>query len=249
MTCLIIDDESDCLELLALLIQKHCPELTILGQYQNPREGIDAIWEQRPDLVFLDVDMPVINGFGVLDACKELPFQVVFTTAYQQYAVRAFKYSATDYLLKPIDRGELVEAVKKARQTRTMKQLAEQREVLLDNLNPAKPNREKIGLPTAEGIQYIPLAEIECCKADGNYTEVFLSGAEKPLLFVRALREIEEILEGSHFIRTHHSYLVNLKKVQQYIKGDGGYLKMTNGMLAPVSRQKKQEVLERMNRT
>lgn len=247
MNCVLIDDEADCLELLALLIRKYCPELHIIGQYDDPHAGIDAIWEKRPDLVFLDVDMPRINGFGVLDACREVPFQVIFTTAYQEYAVKAFKYSATGYLLKPIDRGDLWEAVQKARHMRSVQQIAEQREVLFNFMHPTHPNKERIALPTADGIAFLPVADIEYCEADGNYTRVFVAGRQKEMLFVKPLKEIEEMLQGSTFYRTHNSYLVNLKKVRQYIRGEGGELRMGNDRLVPVARPKKQELLERLN--
>lgn len=248
MNCILIDDEADCLELLTLLIQKYCPELHIIGHYDHPRAGIDAIWEKRPDLVFLDVDMPEINGFGVLDACREVPFQVIFTTAYQEYAVKAFKYSATGYLLKPIDRSALWEAVQKARHMQSVQQLAEQREVLFNFIHPTQPNKEKIGLPTADSIVFLPVADIEYFEADGNYTKVFVAGRQKEMLFVKPLKEIEEMLQGGAFFRTHNSYLVNLKNVQQYIKGDGGELKMNNDLLVPVARPKKQALLDRLNK-
>ncbi|MCK6692829.1 MAG: LytTR family DNA-binding domain-containing protein [Thermoanaerobaculia bacterium] len=247
MNCVLIDDEADCLELLTLLIRKYCPELHIIGQYDNPYAGIDAIWEKRPDLVFLDVDMPRINGFGVLDACREVPFQVIFTTAYQEYAVKAFKYSATGYLLKPIDRSDLWEAVQKARHMQSVQQIAEQREVLFNFLHPTHPNKERIALPTADGIVFLPVADIEYCEADGNYTRVFVAGMQKEMLFVKPLKEIEEMLQGSTFYRTHNSYLVNLKKVRQYIRGEGGELMMGNNRLVPVARPKKQELLERLH--
>lgn len=248
MTCILIDDEADCLELLALLIRKYTPELNIIGQYSNPREAIDAIWEKRPGLVFLDVDMPGINGFGVLDACREVPFQVIFTTAYQEYAVKAFKYSATDYLLKPVDRSDLWEAVQKARHMQSVQQLAEQREVLFNYLHPTHPSKERIALPAADGIVFLPIADIEYCEADGNYTRVFISGRQAGMMFVKPLKEIEEMLQGGTFYRTHHSYLVNLKKVRQYIRGEGGELKMNSDRLIPVARPKKQDLLERLSR-
>ncbi len=251
MTCILIDDEPDCLELLALLIRKYCPELEITGQFGSPRAGIDAIWETRPDLVFLDVDMPEINGFGVLDACKEVPFQVIFTTAYQDYAVKAFKYSATGYLLKPINREELWDAVQKARHMQSVQHIAQQREVLFNFMHPTQPNKEKIALPSADGLVFLPVSDIVYCEADGNYTKVFGTSKEgkvKQLLFVKPLKEIEEMLQGGAFYRPHNSYLVNLKEVGQYIKGEGGELKMSNGKLVPVARPKKQEILELLSR-
>lgn len=248
MNCILIDDEADCLELLALLIQKYCPGLSVIGQYKHPRQGIDAIWEKRPELVFLDVDMPEINGFGVLDACRELPFQVIFTTAYQEYAVKAFKYSATDYLLKPVDRNDLWEAIQKARQKQSAQQLTEQREVLFNYLQRDQPGKEKIALSTAEGLSFVSVADIVFCQADGNYTRIFLEDRQKELLFVKPLKEIEEMLQGGNFFRTHNSYLANLKKVRQYIKGEGGELKMSNDKLVPVARPKKQELLLRLGK-
>lgn len=248
MTCILIDDERDCLDLLAILIHKHCPDLEIIGQFQSPKQGIEAIWDHRPDLVFLDVDMPEVNGFGVLDACREVPFQTIFTTAFQEYAVRAFKYSATDYLLKPIERQDLMESVKKAREARSAQQHAEQREILLNFMNPKGPSREKIALPTSEGIVFLPVADIDYCQADGNYTRVFTADMPNGALFVKSLREIEEMLQGQYFCRSHNSYLVNLKKVKGYIRGDGGELRMSNGKTVPVARPRKQEILERLSR-
>jgi two-component system LytT family response regulator len=248
MTCILIDDEADCLELLALLIQKYCPELKITGLYSSPKAAIDAIWENRPELIFLDVDMPEINGFAVLDACREIPFQVIFTTAYQEYAVKAFKYSAIGYLLKPINREELWEAVQKARHMQSVQHLIQQREVLFNYLHPTKPNKEKIALPSAHGIVFLSIADIVYCEADGNYTKIFSASQQKQLLFIKPLKEIEEMLQGSTFYRTHNSYLVNLKEVGLYIKGEGGEVKMSNGKLVPVARPKKQEMLDLLSR-
>lgn len=244
MTCLLIDDEADCLELLALLIRKHCPEIRMIGQYNNPKDGIAAIRAARPDLVLLDVEMPAINGFGVLEACKGIPFQVIFTTAYNEYAVRAFKYSAIGYLLKPVSTEDLREAVQRAHQVLTIRELAEQRDILFDFIHPVKPAREKIALPTSEGIVFISLSDIVYCKANGNYTYMFRRQQEKPMLFVKPIKEIEEMLSGDTFYRSHHSYLVNLKQVEQYVRKDGGELKMSNGALVPVARLRRDELLE-----
>ncbi len=247
MTCLLIDDEPNSLELLAILIKKYCAELEIIGQYVSPKEGIDAIWEKRPDLVFLDVDMPEINGFGVLDACREVAFQVIFTTAYHQYAVDAFRYSATDYLLKPVEREELRNAVGKAKKNKTAEELTQQRDILFNYLHPTQPNREKIAFPTSEGAVIMTVAEIEFCEAKGNYCMVYTTDNPKGALFVRSLREIEEMLQGNnHFIRTHNSFLVNLRKVKRYIRGDGGDLEMSNDKKVPIARPRKKEVLDRL---
>lgn len=241
MTCILIDDEPDCLELLALMIGKHCPGLTIAGQYDQPQEGIEAIWEKRPELVFLDVDMPGINGFGVLDACKAIPFQVIFTTAYQEYAVKAFRYSATGYLLKPIDRIELMEVMDKAKLMRTVQQIDQQRDILFDYLGLA--NKQKIALPSHEGIHFITVTDIVYCAASGNYSELYLNDDTK-MVFTTPLKELETMLEDSHFVRSHNSYLVNVKKVKMFSKGDGGELTMSNGKIVPVSRGKRDLMLK-----
>lgn len=248
MKCILIDDERDCLELLDLMIKRYCPELDIAGQYSSPREGIDAIWEYRPDLVFLDVDMPGINGFGVLDACRDLPFQVIFTTAYDKYAVQAFKYSATDYLLKPVEREELRSAVNKALRNKPAEEIAQQRQIIFNFINPTQPSREKIAFSTADGCVFLAVADIEYFEADGNYCIVYTTGNPKGILFVRSLREIEEMLKGSHFIRSHNSFLVNLKKVKRYIRGDGGDLEMSNDKRVPIARPRKKEVLDLLSK-
>jgi two-component system LytT family response regulator len=248
MKCILIDDEPDCLELLELMIKKHCPELVVLDKYSCPRAGIEGIWDWRPELVFLDVDMPEINGFGVLDACKKLPFQVIFTTAYDKYAVQAFKCSATDFLLKPIDRMELIAAAEKAKRQKSMQQLEEQRELLFEYLDQARPPREKIAFPTSEGIVFLKVADIEYFEASGNYSIVYTTDNPRGTLFVRSLREIEEMLLDKNFIRPHNSFLVNLEKVKRYIRGDGGDLEMSNDKLVPIARHKKKVVLERMGK-
>lgn len=248
MKCILIDDEPDCLELLDLMIKKYCPELDVLGQYSCPLAGIEAIWDWRPDLVFLDVDMPKINGFGVLDACKQLPFQVIFTTAYDKYAVQAFKWSATDFLLKPIERMELIAAAQKAKRQKSMLYLEEQRDLLFKYLDQSKPARETIAFPTSEGIVFLKVADIEYFEASGNYSTVYTTDNPRGALFVRSLREIEEMVLDHNFIRTHNSFLVNLDKVKRYIRGDGGDLEMSNDKLVPIARHKKKVVLERMGK-
>lgn len=244
MSCILIDDETDGLHLLATLIGKHCPELHIIGRYDNPWTGIQAIRTLSPDLVFLDVEMPEINGFGVLEACRDLSFQVIFTTAFSQYAVRAFKYSAIGYLLKPIDEEDLKEAVQKAKSLQTIHDYhAQQRDILFDGLHPTQPRHDKIALPTADGLAFLTIQDIVYCKADGNYTDIWLRNQPKKQTFTKLLKYIEELLPTDVFYRVHHSYLINLQQVEQYIKGEGGEVKMSNGDLVPVARPNKQELL------
>lgn len=243
MTCVLIDDEPDCLELLALLIRKHCPTLQLIGQYGDPQKGIAAIQSMRPNLVFLDVEMPEVNGFGVLEACRDIPFQVIFTTAFNEYAVKAFKYSAIGYLLKPIGQEELVEAVQRAQHILSIQHLAQQRDILFKYLHPIKPTREKIALTTTNEVVFIPIADIIYCEAEGNYTKIYKHQQSNPAFFAKPLKEIEELLPGDDFYRVHHSFIINLKRVEAYIRGDNGGVKMSNGKLVPVARAKKQEMM------
>ena len=236
MRVVLIDDEPNCLEMLALLIERYCPMLQIVGQFEDPSVAVQKIPVLKPDLVFLDVDMPVLNGFEVLDKTKHTPFAVIFTTAHNQYAVKAFKYSATDYLLKPVDKEELINAVQKVQyQTDRIK-------ILLDYVNPIKPSKERVALPTSDGIIFMNIKDIVFCESDGNYTKIYIQEG-KPFTFTKTLKDMEELLHESSFYRVHHSYLVNLKQVEKYIRTDGGDIKMSNGKIIPVSRQKKEEVL------
>ncbi|MCE7921892.1 MAG: DNA-binding response regulator [Haliscomenobacteraceae bacterium CHB4] len=243
MTCILIDDEPDCLDLLALLIRKHCPTLQIIGQYGDPHEAIAAIQTMRPNLVLLDVEMPEINGFGVLEACRDIPFQVIFTTAFNEYAVKAFKYSAIGYLLKPVGQEELVDAVQRAQQVLSIQHLVQQRDILFDYLHPARPVREKIALATSTEVVFIPVNDIIYCEADGNYTQIYRHSQKTPALFTKPLKEIEELLPADLFYRVHHSFIINLKRVEAYIRGDNGGVRMCNGTLVPVARARKQELL------
>ncbi len=247
MTCILIDDEADGLDLLALLIQKHCPDVQIIGQYNSPEAGITAIRAMRPDLVMLDVEMPEINGFGVLEACRDIPFHLIFTTAFNEYAVRAFKYSAIGYLLKPVDEEDLKEAVQKAQHLLTVQQHAQQRDILFDLLQPSKPVREKIALPSSKGIVFLSISDILYCKAEGNYTQVFSLHQEKSLLLTKQLHFMEELLPMDAFYRSHHSYLINLKHVEQFVRNGDGELKMKGGDMVPVSRAQKEGLLERLS--
>ncbi len=242
MRVILIDDEPDCLEMLALLIERYCPNLHIIGQFEDPSVAVDKIPDLKPDLVFLDVDMPVLNGFDVLDKSKNTPFQVIFTTAHNQYAVKAFKYSAIDYLLKPVDKEELITAVHKARHSHQTEHQEQQRHILLDYVNPVKPSKEKVAFPTSDGIVFINIKDIVFCESEGNYTKIYIQQG-KSFIFTKHLKDLEEMLHENLFFRVHHSYLVNLRKVEKYIRTDGGEIKMNNGKMIPVSRQKKEEVL------
>jgi len=238
---LIVDDEPDCCDVLVMLLEKHCPEVHIEAVCHSAKEALAAFARHRVQLVFLDIEMPHMNGFELLQQLPHTHFELIFTTSYDQYALKAIRFSALDYLLKPVDREELKAAVKKAA-ARLQSPLPQQLEILLQKIHqpPARINR--IALPTMEGLQLIPVDSIISCASSSNYTTLALKDAHK-LVVSRTLKEIEEMLGEYGFFRVHHSYLVNLNEIRKYIKGEGGSLIMSDGSSIDVSRSKKEALL------
>jgi two-component system LytT family response regulator len=240
---IIIDDEVHCLETLSLSLNEFCPDVQLLDQCRSAKNGLLAIENYKPDLVFLDIEMPMMNGFEMLEQLPEIPFAIIFTTSYDQYAIKAIRFSALDYLLKPIDPKELVAAIHKV-QVRKSRPSAEQFSLLLNKIQNKETGFAKIAVPTSEGYELIPADAIVSCEADDNYTHFYLKN-QKKVTACRTLKEVEEILESfSSFIRVHHSYLVNLNEVIKYVRGEGGYLVMTNGSTVNVSRSRKEALLK-----
>lgn len=239
ITTYLIDDESNCTDLLRLMLAKYCPEIVVTGVYNDPELALSQIKAERPQLVFLDIEMPRLNGFDLLQACGTLDFKVVFTTAYDQYAVKAFKFNALDYLLKPIDKEELIHAVEKIQ--RAAAPAAERVEAA--RLLRETPMPERIALPVGQELVFVEVAEILYCESDGSYVSVYLQHQNKPILLSKSLREFEELLNNPAFFRAHNSYLINLKLVQKIVRTDGGEIIMRNGKSLPVARAKKAELL------
>lgn len=241
---IIVDDEPYCCETLAILLNEYCPEVEVKGVYNNGKDALTPIRQQAPDLIFLDVEMPQLNGFEMLEQLSPVNFEIIFTTSYDQYALKAIRFSAIDYLLKPVDQEELVKAVQKVVQ-RSQNPIAQQVEILMQKLKyPATPI-SKIALPTMEGLQMIPVETIISCEADSNYTIVLLKN-NKRIIVSCTLKDIEEILTDHSFARVHRSYLVNLNEVDKYVKGEGGYLTMSDGSTVDVSRNKKEFLLKKL---
>jgi two-component system, LytTR family, response regulator len=241
----IIDDEPYCCETLVTLLEQSCPHVKIEGVFNNGKDALAAINKQAPDLVFLDVEMPHMNGFEMLAQIPSINFELIFSTSYDQYALKAIRYSALDYLLKPVDVEELQNAVNKVVR-RTQKPLTEQLQILLQNIHsPSTPVR-KIALPSMEGLQMIEVDSIINCEADSNYTILYLKEKKKKVVSC-TLKEVEELLEDHSFVRVHRCYLVNLNEVEKYIKGEGGYLVMSDGSTVDVSRTKKEELLKKLS--
>ena len=241
---IIIDDEPYCCDILFAMLQTYCPEIEVVSICNNGMDALTAIRQHTPNLIFLDVEMPKMNGFEMLEQIPAINFHLIFTTSYDQYALKAIRFSAIDYLLKPIDREELIKAVQKVKD-RIQVPIPQQLEILMQKLRqPANPVN-KIALPAMEGLQMIPVDTIISCESDDNYSKIQLKNGEK-MLVTRSLKEMEEILEQYSFIRVHRSYLVNLNEVEKYIKGEGGYLIMSDGSMVDVSRNKKEQLLKKL---
>ena len=247
LASVIVDDEPYCCEVLSASLEKYCREVTVVAVCHSGLEAIKAINEHKPALVFLDVEMPKMNGFEMLKQLPVINFDLIFTTSFDQYALKAFRVSAIDYLLKPIDREELQAAVEKVIQ-RSQKPIAQQLELLLQKVNHPATVLSKIAMPTMEGLQMIPVDSIISCTSEGNYTALLLKNKQK-ILVSRILKDIEEMLEDHSFARVHHSHLVNLNEINKYVRGEGGYLIMSDGSTVDVSRSKKELLLKRLIRS
>lgn len=239
---ILVDDERHCRETLSIQLEKYCSQVQLLAQCSSAVQGLEAIAQYQPDVVFLDVEMPKMNGFEMLQQFSHIPFEVIFTTGYDAYAIKAIRFSAIDYLLKPIDKDELRKAVGKVRQ-KNSHNLNQQLDILLEKLGTKQVPLQKIALPTLDGFELVPIENILHCEADSNYTHVVLKHAKK-VLVSRTLKEIEELLDGHAFLRIHHSYLVNLNEIVRYIRGEGGYVIMSDNTSITVSRSRKDALLK-----
>lgn len=241
MKAILIDDEISNLENLGTLLEKHCPQVTILATTQNVAEAVEAIKKYSPDLVFLDIQMGEQTGFDVLRQLPTRNFEVIFVTAYDQYGIQAVKFAALDYLLKPIDIQELRDAVSKAKQKLATQIPTSQLDFLLQQLKKPETNVSKIALQMQSEIRYVALSEIIRCEADNTYTHFFLSGNEK-ILVSKSLKEYADLLRPNGFLRTHQSHLVNPKYVKSWLKEDGGVLLLMSGEKIPISKPNKDTV-------
>ncbi|MFN4315397.1 MAG: LytR/AlgR family response regulator transcription factor [Chitinophagaceae bacterium] len=241
----IIDDEQHSIDTLRWKLQHYCPEVEVLAAFDSPAEGIRYLKETPPDLLFLDIEMPLLNGFDVLEELgRDLPFDIIFITAYDNFGIQAVKFSALDYLLKPVQNKELKDAIEKHLRKVQHKVSADQIDVLLQNVNAEKKGKlGKIALASKESIEFVDAADIVCCEANSNYTNVYLIEGRKRVIS-KTLREFEEMLTPYHFFRPHNSYLINLKRVREFVRGDGGFLVMENKMKIPVSKARREELLE-----
>lgn len=241
---IIIDDEPYACQALVTLLGRQCPKVIISAICNDPRDAKQLITTHQPQLIFLDVEMPHMNGFALLQSLRPFSFEVIFTTSYDQYAIQAIRFSALDYLLKPIDGNELKDAVEKFAE-RAAPSLPQQLDILLSRFQQTGnvSGSGRIALPTMEGLQIIAVNDIIYCSSSSNYTILTLK-AKQTLTISRTLKEVEEMLEHHRFLRVHHSFLVNLDEVRTYVRGEGGSLVMSDGSSVDVSRSKKETLLK-----
>lgn len=244
---IIVDDELGARESLSKMIEKNCKQLEIVAKADSAQAAFEAITSKKPDLVFLDIEMPNGNAFDLLEKFKEINFNIIFTTAYDHYAIKAIKFSAVDYILKPIDPEELTEAVKRfeKKQQGEPNVLDKQFKTLLSNVRPEN-KLKKVGIPDGDGLIFINLSDIVRCESDGNYTFFILTNGKK-IIASRTLGEYEQMFTEDNFFRVHRSHLINLQHVKKYIKGEGGYVIMTDDSQVEVSRRNKNEFLEKLS--
>lgn len=242
ITAVLIDDERNALEMLEWQLHTYCPAVEIMALCNNADEGMAAVAQHNPNLIFLDIEMPRKNGFDFIAAYPHPAFDVIFTTAYNQFAVKAFKFSALDYLLKPIIAAELVAAVQRHQEKNGPHLLQAQLEILLQQYRQPQHKPVKLPFATQEEIVLLPPEVIVRCESSDNYSTLYLTDGRK-ILLSKTLKDIEEVLQPFGFFRSHHSHLVSFAQVARYVKADGGYLELTDGSQVPVSRHRKEEVM------
>jgi two-component system, LytTR family, response regulator len=239
MNCIIIDDEKHCIKTLTNLLETNFREVKILTTCSDSTKAYDLIQLHRPDFIFLDIEMPKLNGFDLLSKFEPLFFDVIFTTAYDSYAIKAIKYSALDYLLKPIGKEELAFAIQKLKSKHSTISPAQ---IQMATAVRNKQMPDTIALPTIDGLSFAYVHDIVHCTADGSYTRVFMNDKSE-ILISKTLGDVEELLSEYKFFRIHHSSLINLKQVKKYIRGEGGDVVMSNGQILTVARTRKTDFL------
>ena len=242
LKAILVDDELSSLQNLKHKLEEFCPDVKIVAQAQQPEEAILLIRHHKPDVLFLDIEMPRMNGFRMLDELGEYDFDIIFTTAYNHYAVDAIRISAFDYLTKPIAIKDLQHAVERLIKHR-YQATREKLDVLRQSLSEHKTQEDKIAIPTNEGMEFLPIKNIVHIESSTNYSRVFLKEG-KQILVTRLLKDFEDMLLPYRFFRVHNSHLINLNYIQKYIRGEGGQVIMQNGDAIDVSRRKKDEFLK-----
>jgi two-component system, LytTR family, response regulator len=239
---ILIDDEYNSLQNLQQKIKEFCPDVTVVAATQKPEEAILLINQHHPDVIFLDIEMPKMSGFRMLEQLGQLDSEIIFTTAYNHYAIDAIRMSAFDYLTKPIAIADLQKAVERLAQQQQQHYTKERVDILKHSLSGTKSQEDKITLATTEGIEFIPVKNILRIESSSNYSKLFFTDGKQKTV-TRLLKDFETMLLPYRFYRIHNSHLINLNYIQKYIRGEGGQVIMQNGDSIDVSRRKKEEFL------
>lgn len=239
---ILVDDELSSLQNLQQKIAAFCPDVNVVAATQKPEEAIQLISRLKPDVLFLDIEMPRMNGFRMLDELENTDFEIIFTTAYNHYAIDAIRISAFDYLMKPIAIADLQKAVQRLLTTKQI-QTKEKIEILKTSLQDKKSQEDKIAIPTSEGIDFVPIKNILHIESASNYSKIHLAN-NKSITVTKLLKDFEDMLLPYRFYRIHHSHLINLNYIQKYLRADGGRVLMQDGTTLDVSRRKKDEFLK-----
>jgi two-component system LytT family response regulator len=244
INAIIVDDELKSRESLKILLEEFCDNVAVKALCQDVAEAVQAIQQYKPDVVFLDIQLQRETGFDLLTQLGDFNFEVIFTTAYAEYAIKAFKFAAIDYLLKPIDIEELKRALSKV-EKRMNDSISMRLQQLMQNLKNTSSENYKLALPTTDGLVFVKMQDILYCEASSNYTEITVVDGKKYIVS-RTLKEYEDMLGEHNFYRIHNSYLINLNAIKKYVRGEGGYVIMTNDKSLDVSKRKKEGFLARI---
>jgi two-component system, LytTR family, response regulator len=238
VTAFIVDDEYHSRKVISLMLKDFFPEIEIVGEAESVRKAVEGIKQTHPGIVFLDIQLQHETGFHLLDQTSDLKFEIIFVTAHDEYAVRAFKYSAIDYLVKPIDINEFQSAVERAKKRISQQQSMHKEQLQLLNLHLEKRKPDKIAIPSPNGLIFVDIQDIIYCQGIGNYTQIFLENGPK-ITSGHTLKLYEDLLTDSLFFRAHKSFLINLSHIKSYLRGEGGTVVMSNGHEIEIARRNK----------
>lgn len=240
---ILIDDEKHCRDSLSVTLKNHFPEIDLVAACTNIIEGQAAIEQLKPELVFLDVEIPPSTGFDLLQKLNAVSFEIIFTTAFDKYAVRAIKASALDFLLKPVGKEELGLAIERFKQKKSKNDSRQQMETLFANIRQLREPLKKIMLPSQNGFEYANVKDIIRLQSDSNYTTFYFTDKRK-IVVSRTIKDYEDMLTGHDFFRVHQSHIINIQYIKTYVKGEGGIVIMQDGSEIDVSRRRKEEFLK-----